>query len=186
MLFVACGGEAAGPSTTVAPATTSTTTPAPLPPHTLDQLAPILDPLVEPLGFRVTRAALISLDDYEPSPDGTHLAVYVVPLTDQTPDEYAAQIVPLAAALLPEVFDRWPALASFDVCQEPYEWDGEGTPPSWTILDLDRASAAAVEWDSLELSELVAISRLDRDVTLSVRTEVGRSDTFRDAVGEGT
>jgi hypothetical protein len=192
LIVAACGADDAAPAPT-APTSTSTalggstgdtptTAATAFPPHTFDGLAPILDPMVEPLGFRVTRAALISLDDYQPTPDGTHLAVYVVPIDDLTPDEHALRIVPLAAALLPDVFDHWPGLVSFDVCQEPFGWDGEGTPPSYTILDLDRASAATVDWTAVELSELIALSRLDPDVTLSVHAEVGRSAAFEAAV----
>jgi hypothetical protein len=176
---------AAGTTTSPGPTTTTTSTGSALPPHTLEGLGPILDPMVEPLGFRVTRAALISLDTYQATPDGTHLAVYVVPLDDQTPSGYARQIVPLAAALLPGVFDRWPALQSFDVCQEPFDWDGEGTPPSYTILDLDRESAAALDWATVELPELIALAKLDRDITLSVDATVGRSRAFQDALAEG-
>lgn len=190
VLLTACGAEASAPAsdaatsgaapTVRAPSTTAAT----LPPHTIEQLAPILDPMVQPLGFRVTRASLISLDDYQPTPNGTHLAVYVVPIDDRTTDDYASEIVPLAAALLPDVFDRWPLLRSFDVCQEPFGWDGEGTPPSYTILDLDRGSASGIDWGALELSELVALSTLDPDITLSVHEDVGRSATFQTALDQ--
>jgi len=200
LVFASCGDDAAEIATTTtstgsttattsggATAAPTTTAPGdPLPPHTLEGLAPILDPMVEPLGFRVTRAALISLDTYQPTPDGTHLAVYVVPLEDQTPSAYARQIVPLAAALLPAVFERWPALESFDVCQEPFAWDGEGTPPSYTILDLDRESAGTVDWATIELSGLIAVAKEDRDITLSVDAQVGNSRAFQAALDEGT
>lgn len=195
LALAACGDDAAIVSTVPAtiagaPTTGATTTGAEptttapeedLPPHTFDDLAPILDPLVEPLGFRVTRASLISLDTYQATADGTHLAVYVVPLADQTPDRYARQIVPLAAAFLPSVFDRWPALLSFDVCQEPFGWDGEGTPPSLTIVDLDRDASQAVDWATLDLAGLIEAAADDSDLTLSVSTDIGRSMVFRDA-----
>ncbi len=177
----ACGGDA-GPTTssggagttlvgttqvgtsvvTTAPPTGTTavvtTTPSPgeLPPHLYTDLQPLLEPLVAPLGFVVTRASLVELGTYENSPQGTHLAVYVEPDEEHTPDEVAALTTLLAAALLPEVFERWSGLESFDVCQEPYApGDGE-TPPTDTLLDVTREIALVIDWDTVTLAELIA------------------------------
>lgn len=159
-------------ATAPSPSTTATTAAAHLPPHTLQGLAPILDPLVEPLGFRITRGSLISLTTYNPTPDGTHLALYVVPLEDAGPDQYAERIVPLAAALLPFVFEAWPGLESFDVCQEPFGWEAPGTPPSLTILDLDRYPAEQIDWTTVDLPGLIRASSDSSAITLTASEEI--------------
>lgn len=176
----ACGG-AAGPTTsseavgtsvvttlvgtsvvTTAPATgttvlvTTTLAPGALPPHLYADLEPLLAPLVAPLGFVVTRASLVELGTYENSPEGTHLAVYVEPDEEHTPDQVATLTTRLAAALLPEVFDRWSGLESFDVCQEPYAPGDGATPPTDTLLDVSREVALGIDWDTVTLAELIA------------------------------
>ncbi len=146
----------APPTGTTAVVTTVAPPPGELPPHLYADLEPLLTPLVAPLGFVVTRASLVELGTYENSPQGTHLAVYVEPDQEHTPDEVAALTTLLAAALLPEVFDTWGGLESFDVCQEPYApGDGE-TPPTDTLLDVSREIALAIDWDTVTLSELIA------------------------------
>ena len=62
----ACGGG-----------TTVTTLPATLPPHERTDLAELFDPLVAPLGYHVTRAALIDRSTYAVDPSGGHLAIYL-------------------------------------------------------------------------------------------------------------
>lgn len=192
VLLVSCATESAptsttGATTTVAPVTTTTvapttTVPTALPPHTYEALAPLLDPLVAPLGFRVTRAALVSLATYETVPDGTHLAVYVEPLEEPDIEAVAAATVPLAAVFLPEVFLQWPGLLSFDICQERYAAGDQDTPPPpETVLNVTREVALSIDWDTVTLAEL--LTRLGPDFTLYASTEVQQSTTWSSAVG---
>jgi len=192
MLLASCATDSArttttGAATTVAPVTTTTvaattTEPAALPPHTFEALAPLLDPLVAPLGFRVTRAALVSLATYETVPDGTHLAVYVEPREEPTIDAVAAATVPLAAVFLPEVFLQWPGLLSFDICQERYAAGEQGTPPPpETVLNVTRELALGIDWDTVTLAEL--LSQLGPDLTLYASEEVQQSSTWVTAAG---
>lgn len=125
-----------------------------LPPHERDALAAIFDPLVEPLGYRVTRAALITRDTYVVDPAGDHLAIYLSPLDDIGFDRFATDLPAITEVFLPLVFERWPALASFDVCQEPFASESQ-TPPSQTIVDLTREAAALVEWNGIDLAGLI-------------------------------
>jgi hypothetical protein len=143
----------AAPATAATAATTSVA--AALPPHTYEGLAPLLDPLVAPLGFRITRAALVDLETYESSPTGTHLAVYAEPLAAQDAEAVAAATVPLAAVFLPGGFLRWPGLESFDICQEPYEAAAGTTAPPDTVLDLSRDTALAIDWEEVNLADLL-------------------------------
>lgn len=172
-----------GNQTTVATTGTSTTVfEASLPPHAFEELEALLGPLAAPLGLEVTRASLVDVDTYLQSPSGTHLAVYVVADRELDPDGYAANLLPLAVAFLPLVFERWPGLESFDVCQEPYAWSGTGTPPSVTIVDLDREAASRVDWGAVDLAGLLAAAAAEAGMTVTANTAVRASSTWADAV----
>ncbi|HEX6311128.1 MAG TPA: hypothetical protein VF152_05845 [Acidimicrobiia bacterium] len=129
-----------------------------LPPNDFDQLAEMFDPELAPLGLRLTRGALVDTDGgYEVSDTGRHLAVYVEPVGDYTPADYVDGIVTTAQVFLPDVFERWDRLETFDVCQEPLPSDDDREePPPVTQLYVARADAAAVEWETTTLPELVA------------------------------
>lgn len=202
LLFVlaGCGDDAASPSSTTEPSPTTTgpsastsstvptatTTVTPtlpsggtdLPPADFDTLAAIFDPLVEPLGYRLGRAALIDLETYEESPDATHLAVYLTPLVAKSPDEYASELVPVARVFLPAVFDTWPGLESFDVCQEPFEFEGDAPPPGLTVLDVDRATAEAIDWASIDLAGLIYARHEHPGLVLSAQSAIKVSETW--------
>jgi hypothetical protein len=188
--LTACAGPGAttttvpasvGPTTTtVPPPTAPTTTEAGdlLPPHTDAALIELLDQLVEPLGFRMTRAALVDMTSYRASPEGRHLAVYVAPVAELTASEHAEAFIPLARAFLPLVFERWPGLESFDICQEPYAWPGDGTPPAVTILDLDRATAGSIDWETIDLPTIIAMAGTEPRLTVTANPEVSGSEPW--------
>jgi hypothetical protein len=113
-----------------------------------------------------------------------HLAMYVAPLEPQNPDEYAAAIAPLTQVFLPAIFDMWPGLASFDICQEP-PWEGnyENPPPLVTVIDVTRAQVEAIDWDALDLSGLIEGARAELGFRLAVNEEVGASDEWLNAGG---
>ena len=166
----ACTGQAA-----------TTTSPALLPPHERDDLAALFDPLVEPLGYQVTRASLIDRSTYQVDAEGGHLALYVAPLTDISTDQFAASFPSLVAVFLPFVFDRWPELHSFDVCQEPFNSTAE-TPPSLTIIDLTREAAATVEWGQLDLAGVIDLNQ-KQGISVWAQAQVRDSATWRAAAG---
>jgi hypothetical protein len=117
-----------------------------------------LQPMVEPYGLEVTRASLIDLDaDYSPSPTGGHLALYARPTGVYPTERYIGNLAPLAATLT-DVFDRWPKLESFDVCQEPDD-DPSDAPPPVTLVNVPRADASAVAAAGSDLSALVSLAR---------------------------
>ncbi len=68
--------------------------------------------------MHITRAALVDAENRR-SATGTHLAVYVEPDGAYSPTAYLAGTATVSRVFLPFVFDRWPGLRSFDVCQEP-------------------------------------------------------------------
>ncbi len=118
----------------------------------------LLGPKVAPLGLHVTRAALVDAENRR-SPTGTHLAVYVEPDGPYTPAEYLAGTVTVSRVFLPFVFDRWPGLRSFDVCQEPRaSVDDRSEPPPETQVFVRRRGAGAVDWEHADLATLLAES----------------------------
>ncbi len=157
------------------------TEPALLPPHERDDLAALFDPMVESLGYQVTRASLIDRSTYQVDADGGHLAIYVAPTADVSSDQFAMDFPLLTSVFLPFVFDQWPELDSFDLCQEPFN-STDDTPPSLTVIDLTRDAAAAVAWGELGLTEIIALDSR-QGISIWARMEVRNSATWSEAAG---
>jgi len=168
-----CGSDddAAPPTTTTAPGaeTTTSTTDAEagsdLPPAGALELEPLYGPALAELGLRLTdRGGLIDRTGggYEPSATGRHLALYVEPIGERTVDEYLDGIADVAV-VFGDVFSRWPGLESYDVCQEPEDDGSEpGTEPlPVTQIELTKQEAAAFDWDTVTVAELVRSSRAE-------------------------
>lgn len=149
-------GEAADPADLGASA-------AGYPPATFDELDAIFDPIYRPMGLTLTRAALIDRSDggYVMSPAGRHLALYVEPIDDAGYDvnDYVEAIVPVTVASAPLVFDRWPEVDSYDICQEPAEADDPRTEPfPVTQLELSRADYDSIDVGALTLAGLIEVT----------------------------
>lgn len=112
---------------------------------------------VEALGMRITRAARYEqLGSQTVAPSGRHLAIYVEPVADSTTEAFIGRIKPLADVFLPEVFDEMPELDSMDVCQEPPPGvDDAPEPKAYTQLVVTRSQAAAIDWPSMTVLDLV-------------------------------
>jgi hypothetical protein len=149
-----------------------------LPPHEYADIAALFDPLVAPLGYRVTRGALIDRSDYQPTPEGGHLAIYLAPLTDSDLDTYAADFLPLARLLFPHVFAEWPDLESFDFCQEPFLWDGPADPPPFTLLETTRSIAAEVDWATVGIPRLRELAAGETGAAMWITPDVAATDTW--------
>lgn len=136
---------------TIEPPTTQLESGESLPPRDFESLALIFGPRYEQLGMRVTRASLVEIDG------GAHLQLYVEPVDSFVPRQYLESIVPTTAAVVPFIFDEWPDLASFDVCQEPPPGvDDSVAPEQVTVVALTRDQAATLDWPDPELAELMA------------------------------
>lgn len=157
-----------------------------LPPNDFDELAEMFDDELEPLGLRMTRGALVDTSDgYEESDTGRHLAVYVEPTGEYTTADYADGIVPSAQVFLPEVFERWDRLETFDVCQEPLPGaDDRKEPPPVTQLYVSREEADAIEWETVGLAELLDAGQPARqDYRLYISPAVTSDPAFTEASG---
>lgn len=124
-----------------------------------DQIDAVLGAELAELNMVITRASIIDTVNgvYTPTPDGNHLAVYVEPMSRDF-DDYPTSTVDLARLLLPAVFERWPSISSFDICQEPPPGvDDREIPPSVTVLEVTREGATQLDWSSIDLGDLMAL-----------------------------
>jgi hypothetical protein len=166
--------------------------PAGLPPSDEQTLIDLLQPRVTPFELRMTRAALIDIEsqEYLESPTGRHLALYAEPAETPYPvSRYVENLVPLLRSLATKVFARWPALASFDICQEPRPGVNDAeTPVPLTRVQIDRQTAGSLDWTGVELADLLELhaSALARDVQPGVRVvvfgKVRRDPEYRSAL----
>ena len=144
----------------------------------------VFRPALERLGVRLTRGALVDLKTGKPSPTGTHLAVYVEPTGDYTPDDYARGTVRTLRAFIPAAFERWGGLTSFDVCQEPLPaTDARPEPPPITKVDLTKAASRKVRWDDLDLTRLLRDAKRlgPRALSVYAKPDVRLTGFYQDA-----
>jgi hypothetical protein len=130
-----------------------------LPPSARKDLVAIFDKKVKPFGLRVTRAALVN-PKQERDPSGTHLAIYVEPTGEYTPQDYIDGTVDVSKVFLPYVFTRWKGLKSFDVCQEPRAAvDPRPTPAPETQVYATRAGRKLVDWKTVDVATMIQTSQ---------------------------
>jgi hypothetical protein len=155
-----------------------------LPPNDIGSLRRLYDPALEPMGLRLTRGALIdtSNDQYTPSNDGTHLALYVEPTGDYTDAQYLDGFWTVTALITPDVFGRWPGLESYDICQEPLpSVDDRPEPFPVTQVNITRGAAATVDWANGDLVDLLMVARTDPDTQIVVNREIRKNPAYEAA-----
>jgi len=177
-----------------APAGASTAS-ARLPPPARKDLVAIFGPRVKKFGLRVTRAALVNPENKR-SAKGRHLAIYVEPTGEYTPQEYIDGTVDVSRVFLPYVFRRWKGLRSFDVCQEPHpEVDNRHPPAPETQVFVTRSANAKIDWATVDVAALVARSKAEviaagatRPVKFSlyVTAHLQNTPAYSSAVGDPT
>ena len=197
LVAAACGGDDAATPSTVDPASVTTSgSQSDLPPPDALDLEELYGDALADLGLRLTdRGGLIdrSGGGYQPSPTGTHLALYVEPVGERSPEEYVEGIRSVAVVFA-DVFDRWGGLESYDVCQEPEEdpdppanqpYD-ESEPLPVTQIELTRAQAAAIDWATVTVEDLVEASQTDPPgLFLRVGSSLARDPAYRAVAGGG-
>ncbi len=133
------------------------------PPGALD-LEPMYGEALADLGLvLVDRGGLIDRrgGGYVASASGTHLALYVEPIGDRTVEEYVEGIRTVAV-VFSDVFERWPGLETYDVCQEPLAVDDDREEPlPVTQIELTKAENAAIDWDTVTAADLVQSAMAD-------------------------
>jgi hypothetical protein len=152
-----------------------------LPPIDVTTMRRFYEPLLAPMGLELTRVALIDRSDggYDPSPSGTHLALYVEPTRPFTDDEFVANLWDLTAAVTPDVFARWSGVESYDICQEPNPGEDDRPEPfPVTQIDLTRQAAAQVDWGAGDLTDLLVASRTVPDFLVRVKRTLRENPTY--------
>lgn len=199
-LLAACGsdgdaGDATDPAGPGDPAgtgegatTTSDGLDGELPPVEPLALEPVFGAGLAEIGLRLTdRGGLVDTRDGQyvvGVPDGNHLALYAEPIGDYTTEQYVEGILTVTRLTAPETFRRWPALETYDICQEPpSEVDDGQAPAPATQIAMSAEQAAAFDWDSVTLVDLLAAhqDRPSRIETLNVSSVVSRHPVYRSA-----
>jgi hypothetical protein len=141
------------------------------PPPTFEELAEVYDPMFEEHDLVLTRGETIDRTggQYEPSPTGTHLALYVEPTGGQTNEEYLDLLVEITAEVTPQVFTEYGSIESYDICQEPLiSEDDSAEPIPVTQVEITREAAADIDFEALDLAELLAVANLEADPPVRV------------------
>jgi hypothetical protein len=189
----ACGADDQADSgfhpSTVAPEDVTTAAPAPdptdFPPEDAHDLESIYGAQLAAIGLKLTdRGGLIDRTGggYGQSTTGTHLALYVQPTGERNLAQYLDGIRSVAAIFV-DAFERWPALESFDVCQEPVPnpaSPAKGEPLPVTQIELSRAQADAIDFSTATVADLVRLSRQDPPgIQLRVSSAVAKDDAYK-------
>jgi hypothetical protein len=158
------------------------------PPADTARLKAIFDPLVEPLGVRISRGALVDRSDgYDVSVTGEHLALYVEPIDEDsyTVDDYVAGIFTVAAAVSPTIFEDYPGVDSFDICQEPHSDDDDSLEPfPVTQIELTRADHDSYDWDDGDLVSFLRLLRNSDDARILVGRTIVGAPAYTEALAE--
>jgi len=151
-----------------------------LPPSARKDLVAIFAGKVKPFGLRVTRAALVNPTQAR-DPKGTHLAIYVEPTGDYTPEDYINGTVDVSKVFLPYVFTRWKGLKSFDVCQEPRPAvDNRPKPDPETQAYATRAGSKLVDWKTVDVAAMIRTSQQQAAATTTAPASTSAAPTVRD------
>lgn len=126
-----------------------------LPPTEASALVDTYEDALAELGVRLTDRGGLMDQAYEPDPEGTHLSLYVAPLEPLPDEAYIDGLVDVTAVFARDVFERWPGLVSFDVCQEVFAPPGSDPDVARTQVALTRDAAAAVDWDTASAGDVV-------------------------------
>ena len=163
-----------------------------LPPAAALDLEPIYGDALARVGMQLTdRGGLIDRTGggYVASPTGQHLALYVEPIDDdRTMQEYYDGILDVAL-VFSDIYDRWPGLETYDVCQEPPDPEGDQAeePLPVTQIELDRAQSDAIGWETATVEDLVRGAHEDPPaLTLRVSPAMATYAPYAALVEEGS
>ena len=179
-----CGDDAGSDTAAVATAppdsATETTAPAGIePPEDFAALDALFGPALADVGLDLTRASVVQFER------GPHIALYGVPAADaDDATDYLARLLPSTVASGEIAFDRFPAVASFDICQEPTGAASDAPPPE-TIVVLTREQWESVpDWGEAELVDLLDAATTGAGGQVEVPDDVRRLDEYEDAVAQ--
>ena len=150
-----------------------------LPPGDDEGIEDIFQPFFDPLGLEFTYGSIQELES------GKHLALYVEPTGPATDEQYLERLLSSSAVVIPFLFDEYPGLNSFDICQEPVPTgpDDPPQPEPRTVVHLTRAQAGTVEdWATATLVDLITASRTGKGGEVRVDAAIARLPGYVDAL----
>ena len=180
----ACGGgddDGSSSATTVTGATDDLPPLESLGEDDLAALQAVYGPPLAELDLVVTRGGVVDFRD------GNHLQLYVEPTTDAAanpPQVYLDRMLTSFQAIIPLLFDAYPDMDSFDLCQEPVPDPGAPTTGSGydepvTLLLLTREGYESVDdWGAATLEDRFAAAADDLGGHVSASAEVTALPTF--------
>jgi len=142
-----------------------------------------LEPVVARLGLQIQRLSVEKTTGLHPEYE---LSVYLRPSKSISPDAYAAKIAPVAQAVIPTSFAKYDDIQWVDVCQEQAGTpDGVDYAAPVTRLEVNRRDAANVDWDHLELADVLKLYRsAPNEVSLQTSGGVDRTRAWRAAAAQ--
>jgi hypothetical protein len=181
--------SASGPSETTTPAPT-VTVPDELPElSTLSEgnvagLQALYGPPLAPLDLVITRGGVTQFRG------GTHLQLYVEPTTGEEengPQVYLDRILTSYQAILPLLFDAYPEMDSFDLCQEvvpaPGAVQGEYEEPVTLLLVTREGFETVDDWSTATLADLFTATTEELGGHLFAAPEVAALPDYIEASG---
>ena len=175
-----------GGSAIVTPTTTTTSSAIALggrhrlPPSNGAALAGVIRPLITGFNDEIQR---VWLDTTEQANGQVILSIYLKPIDVRSPSAYAEAIAPIAKALIPVLFERYPGVTAIDECQEEqFPPAGIAEPPPVTRVFILRPDANRIDWSKFDLAAARQRSRgTSATVQLSVTKAVADSAPYRSA-----
>jgi hypothetical protein len=136
-------------------------------------------PLLAPFGLKVQRS---SIGPKAAPRGGTELSLYVQPARTESVDTYATRMMPLAAAVIPELYAKYPGIDWIDLCQEPAKSSGAWETVPVTRLELTRSGSRRVDWKRADLAQLLALQRAHPlEFSLGWHSGIGKTRVWRAA-----
>jgi hypothetical protein len=149
------------------------------PPNNHSALAALYNPVLEQYGYTLSRASAVdSTTGRYGTNGGDHLALYAQPTRQLSPDDYARGLWDLAALFATDVFDRWPGLRSFDICQEQPDSENNPDDEAVTQLAIERSAATGIDWTNGQLDDLLAAAASE-DITLTINSPASESSLLQ-------
>ncbi|HEV7523446.1 MAG TPA: hypothetical protein VGP92_00680 [Acidimicrobiia bacterium] len=136
-------------------------------------------PLLVPFKVQVQRA---SVGNRPGARGGRELSLYVRPARTESATRYASRFAPLAIAVVPALFAKYPGIDWIDVCQEPAKSSGAWETVPVTRIEISRRGGDLVEWARADLATLLATHQAHPlELTIDWQNGVGRTKVWTDA-----
>jgi len=172
--LAACGDDPDDGAASEGGEVSAQTTGGDFPPNDVEELAEIYDELLAEYDVVLTRAEVIDKTDgqYTPSDTGTHLALYVEPTETVDTEVYLERLVEITKVVTPQVFEEWGSIESYDICQEPSaEESSDDEPIPITQVEITREAASEIDFEALDLAQLLALANTEQDPPVRVYTD---------------